>query len=67
MDQRIIRIKRGPRRTRINADEEKRINELHELARMKKGTIEYLFKDYPGERFKTELTNPLEPFGEEKW
>ena len=36
MDQRIIRIKRGPRRTRINADEEKRINELHELTRMKK-------------------------------
>jgi len=33
----------------------------------RKGTIEYLFKDYSGESFKTELTNPLEPVGEEKW
>jgi len=33
----------------------------------KKGTIEYLFKDYSGESFKTELTNPIEPVGEEKW
>ena len=31
------------------------------------GTIEYLFKDYSGENFKTELTNPVEPIGEEKW
>jgi antitoxin component of MazEF toxin-antitoxin module len=31
------------------------------------GTIEYLFKDYSGESFKTELTNPIEPVGEEKW
>ena len=32
-----------------------------------KGTIEYLFRDYSGESFKTELTNPEEPAGEEKW
>ena len=31
------------------------------------GTIEYLFKDYSGMSFKTELTNPVEPVGEEKW
>ena len=31
------------------------------------GTIEYLFKDYSGESFKTEITNPSEPVGEEKW
>jgi antitoxin component of MazEF toxin-antitoxin module len=33
----------------------------------RKGTIEYLFKDYSGESFKTELTNPVEPVGKEKW
>ena len=33
----------------------------------RKGTIEYLFKDYSGECFKTELTNPIEPVGGEKW
>jgi antitoxin MazE len=33
----------------------------------KKGTIEYLFKDYSGESFKTELTNPKKPIGKEKW
>jgi len=33
----------------------------------REGTIEYLFKDYSGESFKTELTNPIEPVGEEKW
>jgi antitoxin MazE len=32
-----------------------------------KGTIEYLFKDYSGESFKTDLTNPKEPAGKEKW
>jgi hypothetical protein len=31
------------------------------------GTIEYLFKDYSGESFRTELTNPAIPVGEEKW
>jgi len=33
----------------------------------RKGTIEYLLKDYSGECFRTELTNPVEPVGEEKW
>jgi len=33
----------------------------------REGTIEYLFKDYSGESFKTELTNPVEPVGKEKW
>jgi antitoxin MazE len=33
----------------------------------RKGTIEYLFKDYSGESFKTELVNPEEPVGEERW
>jgi antitoxin MazE len=33
----------------------------------KKGTIEYLFKDYSGESFKTELINPKVPIGEERW
>ena len=33
----------------------------------KKGTIEYLFKDYSGESFKTELVNPEEPVGKEQW
>ena len=33
----------------------------------RKGTIEYLFKDYSGESFKTELIDLGEPVGEEKW
>jgi antitoxin MazE len=33
----------------------------------REGTIEYLFKDYSGGKFKTELTNPIEPVGKEKW
>jgi antitoxin component of MazEF toxin-antitoxin module len=33
----------------------------------REGTIEYLFKDYSGGSFKTVLTNPPEPVGEEKW
>ena len=32
-----------------------------------KGTLEYLFKDYSGESFKTTLINPLKPVGNEKW
>ena len=32
-----------------------------------KGTLEYLFKDYSGESFKTTLINPVKPVGEEKW
>jgi len=33
----------------------------------REGTIEYLFKDYSGEPFETELTNPIRPIGNEKW
>jgi antitoxin component of MazEF toxin-antitoxin module len=33
----------------------------------KKGTIEYLFKDYSGESFKSELVDLGEPVGNEKW
>ena len=33
----------------------------------KKGTLEYLFKDYSGESFKTGLINPIAPVGNEKW
>ena len=33
----------------------------------REGTIEYLFKDYSGECFNTELINPIEPVGKEKW
>jgi antitoxin MazE len=33
----------------------------------REGTIEYLFKDYSGEKFQTELVNPVEPAGKEKW
>ena len=33
----------------------------------REGTIEYLFKGYSGESFSTELTNPIEPAGNEKW
>jgi len=33
----------------------------------REGTIEYLFKDYSGECFRTELTNPAEPVGKEQW
>ena len=33
----------------------------------KKGTIEYLFKDYSGESFQAVLGNPVEPVGNEQW
>jgi antitoxin component of MazEF toxin-antitoxin module len=33
----------------------------------REGTIEYLFKDYSGETFQTELINPDVPVGNEKW
>jgi len=32
-----------------------------------KGTLEYLFKDYTGGSFKTDLINPAEPAGNERW
>ena len=33
----------------------------------KKGTLEYLFKDYSGEQFSTKLVDFGDPVGEEKW
>ena len=33
----------------------------------KSGTLEYLFKDYSGNSFKTELVDLGEPVGNEKW
>lgn len=33
----------------------------------KKGTLEYLFKDYSGEKFETKLVDLGDPIGEEKW
>ena len=33
----------------------------------KKGTLEYLFKDYSGVSFETTLINPAKPAGNEKW
>jgi antitoxin MazE len=33
----------------------------------REGTIEYLFKDYTGGSFKTELSNPVNPVGKEEW
>jgi antitoxin component of MazEF toxin-antitoxin module len=33
----------------------------------REGTIEYLFKDYSGDCFTAELTNPIEPVGKEQW
>jgi antitoxin component of MazEF toxin-antitoxin module len=33
----------------------------------REGSIEYLFKDYSGECFQTEITNPTIPVGLEKW
>ena len=33
----------------------------------KKGTLEYLFKDYVAKPFKTELVDLGDPVGEEKW
>ena len=34
---------------------------------VKKGTIEYLFKDYEGEKFDTVLVDLGDAVGEEKW
>jgi len=33
----------------------------------REGTIEYLFKDYSGESFRTELINPVDSLGNERW
>jgi antitoxin MazE len=49
----------------LEADKEKII--ITKALTPKKGTLEYLFKDYSGESFKTGLINPLEPVGNEQW
>lgn len=49
----------------LEADEDKII--ITKAPAPKKGTLEYLFKDYHGEPFKTAIVNPLEPAGNEKW
>ena len=57
----------------INANDEvvlelrEKVLTISKSSTPRKGTIEYLFKDYSGGSFKTELTNPVEPVGEEKW
>ena len=33
----------------------------------KKGTLEYLFRDYSGDSFRTTIINPAEPLGNEEW
>ena len=33
----------------------------------KKGTLEYLFRNYSGKSFETVLVNPEEPMGNEMW
>ena len=40
---------------------------METVAKITKGTIEYLFKGYSGERFIADLVDLGEPMGEEKW
>jgi hypothetical protein len=56
-------MKKGRKRGN-NMDEDDKLAIIEALA-LKKGTIEYLFKDYSGKSFKAELVNPEEPVGEE--
>ena len=49
----------------LEADEDRLI--VTKAPMPKKGTLEYLFKDYSGESFKTTLINPLKPAGKEQW
>jgi len=50
----------------FEVDENQRII-LTKAPAPKQGTIEYLFKDYDGGSFKTELSDLGEPVGNEKW
>ena len=50
----------------FEVDEDKRII-LTKAPIPKQGTLEYLFKDYNGESFKTELIDLGESVGKEKW
>ena len=49
----------------LEVDEEKII--ITKAPAPKKGTLEYLFRDYSGESFKTTLINPVKPIGNEQW
>ena len=49
----------------LETDEDKII--ITKAPAPRKGTLEYLFRDYIAEPFKTVLVNPLEPKGNEKW
>jgi len=49
----------------IETDKEKIV--ITKVPMPKKGTLEYLFKDYTGGSFTTTLVNPTEPAGNEKW
>jgi antitoxin MazE len=48
----------------LEADDDKII--ITKAPAPRKGTLEYLFKDYSGESFKAVLVNPKEPKGSEK-
>ena len=50
----------------FEVDEDKRII-LTRAPSPKQGTLEYLFKDYEGDAFQTELNDLGEPMGHEKW
>ena len=50
----------------FSVDENERII-LTKIPSPKKGTLEYLFKDYIGCTFQTELNNLNEPVGKEQW
>ncbi|MGL4484805.1 MAG: AbrB/MazE/SpoVT family DNA-binding domain-containing protein [Anaerovoracaceae bacterium] len=50
----------------FNVDKDNRII-LSRVPEAREGTLEYLFKDYEGESFQTELIELGEPLGEEKW
>ena len=50
----------------LNVDENERII-LTKIPSPQKGTLEYLFKDYTGGTFQTELNNLNEPIGKEQW
>jgi len=52
-------------RVYMEAEEDKII--ITKAPAPKKGTLEYLFKDYSGESFNTTLTNPQTPAGNEQW
>ena len=50
----------------FDVDEQGRII-MSKVPTPKRGTIEYLFKDYSGEPFNSELVDLGEPVGNEQW